>query len=128
MAVLVILSVYIKNDESLPVSDSKHQFNSSVLSKYFISTSSNWPVAFFSLFNGMKWGIFLLAFFSLLRSGNSNCRAFLLAFTKLLDAILLQEPQLQLPKMQHYAALGNQKKVFSIITYYMRLGNQKHLW
>lgn len=65
---------------------------------------------------------------SLLCSANSNCKAFLLAFNKLLDPLFLQKPQLRLHEMQHNTALGNQKKVFSIITYYMYLANQKHLW
>lgn len=39
---------------------------------------------------------------------------------------LSEKPQLRLHKMKHHTTLGN-RKVFSIITYYMCLANQKHL-
>lgn len=88
------------------------------------------PHSFSSFFLSSHWGrmgnISLSTLFSHLLSGNSDCRAVLLTFNKLLDPVRYEKPQLRLHRTKYHTNPGKWK-VFSIITYYVCFVNQKHL-
>lgn len=71
---------------------------------------------------------FLSSSFRKLTAGLFSSLFFLLCWLSINSWILClsEKPQLRLHKMKHRTTLGN-RKVFSIITYYMCLANQKHL-
>ena len=132
------ISAGVSSSQQRAISFSNHQIFSSLSTwlpliaadpSLFISPSPDLRCLslLLSFHRGGMENISLSSLFSLLLSGNSDCGAALLAFNKLLDpAPLWEKPQLRLHKMKHHTTLGN-RKVFSIITYYMCLANQKHL-
>lgn len=133
MKIISSLFIWTKYGNLYVVDFPREPVYPSFLSHIYISTSlSTW----LGIFPPHLLTSYLLSFFLMAERWKSVFMFFFFLFSEKLTAELFcwfskaldlsEKPQLRLYKMKHRTTPGN-RKVFSIITYYVCLENQKHL-